>query len=282
MDWANERYVRLYTRDTADMVSVGWEGRAVLTELLRKVDRSGVLEHGGEVELVPEMLRIPRDLFLTGFARLIKRNVITATDTAIVVRNFLEAQETPQSDASRKRTERERRRTTEMSRGVTPGHVESQNVTPTLPEPDPSEPSPSADASHPPTYGPLFADGTGQTRKAPRTAAAPTGEHQQFIAEFEALYIAANSGSRPTWGKKQGGWVRDLLKRPGGFADAVRRAQNMFHAPPDWPPPPHDLGTLVAHFDKFAQPHARARAGPARGYHAVTGTEVYPDGEVKL
>ena len=38
MDWANERYVRLYTRTSADMIAVGWEGRLVWYELLRHVD----------------------------------------------------------------------------------------------------------------------------------------------------------------------------------------------------------------------------------------------------
>lgn len=280
MDWANERYVRLYTRDSADMVAVGWEGRAVLAELLRKVDRSGVLDHGGEVELVPEMLRIPRDLFLTGFARLIKRNIIRATETTIIIPNFIDAQETPQSDQARKRTERERRRAKEMSRDVTPGHVESRNVTPTLPEPSQPEPSlPRSPAPPAPAdSGELFAEGTGvKTVKVPKE---PSGEHQRFIAEFSGLFAAANGGSPPTWGKKQGGWVRDLLKR-AGFDEAIKRARNMFHAPPPWPAPPHDLGTLVAHFDKFAQPHSQARASPSR-YQQVTGNETYPDGEVKL
>jgi len=123
------------------MIAVGWEGRAVLCELLRKVDRSGVLDHGGDTELIPDMLRIPVDLFLTGFAKLLKRGVVQATDRAIVLPNFMEAQDTPQSDAARKRAERARRRT-ETLQGVTGSHAESRDVTKSHSEPLPSVPVP--------------------------------------------------------------------------------------------------------------------------------------------
>jgi len=128
MDWANERYVRLYTRDTATMVAIGWEGRAVFFELLRKVDRSGVLDHGGDTESVPDLLRIPKELFLTGLARLLKKDVIATTETSIVVVNFMKAQESAQSDKARKQAERERRRAEALAT-VTPGHAESRPVT---------------------------------------------------------------------------------------------------------------------------------------------------------
>ena len=43
MDWANERYVRLYTRDTVTWKMWPWEARAIFPLLMRKVDRAGVL-----------------------------------------------------------------------------------------------------------------------------------------------------------------------------------------------------------------------------------------------
>jgi hypothetical protein len=46
MDWENERYVRVYTRDTIDWVALGWEAQSLFLLLIRKVDRSGVLEIG--------------------------------------------------------------------------------------------------------------------------------------------------------------------------------------------------------------------------------------------
>lgn len=110
MDWSNERYVRLYVRDTADILAIGWEGRLVWYELLRHVDRAGVLDHGGDIEIVPELLRVPADIFERGLARLRRRRCVRITSTAIVVPNFLEAQDTPATDAHRMRELRARRR----------------------------------------------------------------------------------------------------------------------------------------------------------------------------
>lgn len=184
MDWSNERYVRLYTRDTADMVAVGWEGRTVLYELLRKVDRSGVLDHGGEVELVPEILRLPQDLFLTGFARLVKRGVILVTETALVLRNFIDAQESEQTDRQRQAESRARRRDKAMASGatpaeakkaarpdyykepVTPGHTGSHVVTAGHSEPSlPSLAEPEEISSAEPT---LLASGTNPGHELPK------------------------------------------------------------------------------------------------------------------
>lgn len=115
MDWSNERYVRLYVRDSADLLAAGWEGRFVFYELLRHVDRAGVLDTGGDLDIVPEMIRVPADVFATGFARLKRRKVVQLTQGAIVIPNFLEAQESPASDAQRMREMRARRRDLAMA-----------------------------------------------------------------------------------------------------------------------------------------------------------------------
>jgi hypothetical protein len=114
-------------------------------------------------------------------------------------------------------------------------------------------------------------------RARARTRRAPSGEHQTFIARFEELFAAKNLGARPSWGGKQGALVKTLLKRPGGLAEALRRAENMFAAPPPFPPPPHDLATLVQHFDRFAQPYRR---DASVGHYQHTGDEEYAGGEV--
>jgi hypothetical protein len=141
MDFANERYVRVYTRDTADLLAIGWEGRLVLYELLRKVDRAGVIELDGDV--LPEMLRVPRNIFEVGWPRLLERGVIEAVTNRdgkshAVVPNFIEAQEATQSDKHRQRESRARRRelarlgelgVTNRHATVTPRDERSQTVT---------------------------------------------------------------------------------------------------------------------------------------------------------
>ena len=78
--------------------------------------------------------------------------------------------------------------------------------------------------------------------------------HTSFIAAFTELCQAANGGAKPSWGAKAGALVRGLLLQHG-LDESLRRARNMFTAPPPWPPPPHALETLVRHFDLFAQPY---------------------------
>jgi hypothetical protein len=151
MDWSNERYVRLYTRDTVDWEMLPWESRALFPMLLRKVDRAGVLEMGrhGEHGLAIA-LKVPAEVVSAGLAGLLEDGCIVVQGSSLVMRNFIEAQECPQSDAARKRAERERSRARAMasevgqtvtkrdqeSRAVTPSHTESLCADPICAEPN--------------------------------------------------------------------------------------------------------------------------------------------------
>lgn len=46
MDWQDERFVRLYTRDTADWLTWPWQSRALFPLLMRKADRVGRVSMG--------------------------------------------------------------------------------------------------------------------------------------------------------------------------------------------------------------------------------------------
>ncbi len=109
MDWENENWVKVYTRDTGDIMAIGWEGRAVLWELMRKVDRAGVLDEADD-SVIAEMLRLPHDVTEVGLARLKKRLVIERTEEALVLVNFLTAQEARSSNKQRQSEFRARRR----------------------------------------------------------------------------------------------------------------------------------------------------------------------------
>ena len=66
MNWEDERYVRLYVRDTGDWCALSWDAQALLMHLLRKTDRSGIVQLGkrGRANL-PAMLAMatrPREL----------------------------------------------------------------------------------------------------------------------------------------------------------------------------------------------------------------------------
>lgn len=137
MNWSDERYVRLYTRDTVTWKRWGWETRAVMGLLLRKVDRSGVLDTGAhdKVEAFALLLEIPVDVAERAIAELVRCGTLVESEGGFLLPTFIEAQEAPQSDAARQRDSRERRRAANLrnnddachavSRGVTDGHAAS-------------------------------------------------------------------------------------------------------------------------------------------------------------
>lgn len=158
MRWEDERYVKLFTRDTLTTRRLGWEGRAVLWELFRKVDRVGIAEIGDEPpeEALAGLTGIPAKICKVAWPRLSGGNdpVVTLRDKgasrALFIPNFMPAQEAKASDTARKQKQRETARSREMagllsqsqrddvtpcddpSQDVTKGHDLSRGVTPSL------------------------------------------------------------------------------------------------------------------------------------------------------
>lgn len=128
MDFANERYVRLYVRETTTWKLLPWEGQALLPQLLRLVDRAGVLDLGG-VEpweaVAAHLPKWPEDVIRVGLDALMKREVVEIRDSLVWPR-FLEGQEMAASDAQRARESRAKRR--ELARhGITDRKRASQD-----------------------------------------------------------------------------------------------------------------------------------------------------------
>ena len=112
MDWSNERYVRLYVRDTKTWCLLGWEGQSLLMLLLRRLDRCGILEGVCDADDVVVVLRngLPLEVAETGLSRLLKHGVFESRSVGLVMPKFLEAQESKQTEAQRARESRARRR----------------------------------------------------------------------------------------------------------------------------------------------------------------------------
>ena len=110
MDWANERYCRLYTRDTTTWKLLGWEGQTVLMHLLRKLDRGGRLPLEGlsAEDVIVLHTGLPPTLVESGWASLVKREVFTSDGKHALMAQFRDAQEAKMSQAQRKRDQRER------------------------------------------------------------------------------------------------------------------------------------------------------------------------------
>lgn len=111
MDWSNERYIRVYTRDTKSWLKSGWEGQTLLMHLFRKVDRAGCLDGIDDpVEDLTLITGLPREVVGIGLERLLDQKTIKIVDESLVIPNFIEAQEASVSDRERQRKSRETRR----------------------------------------------------------------------------------------------------------------------------------------------------------------------------
>lgn len=130
MDWANEPYILVYVRDTGDWLMWGWQTRALLLFLLRKVDRAGVLDLGrGKLRALAKLVEMPEDVLVEALEPLLEDGCVQIHDEKLVIPNFMEAQETSHSDRVRKQMSRERARSHALSQSVTTGHDRSQSVT---------------------------------------------------------------------------------------------------------------------------------------------------------
>lgn len=124
MNFSDERYVRLYSRDTTTWKRLGWEGQCTLCQILRRLDRSGVLEIEDVSPAAAVSLHTggPIAFIAAGVAKLLELGVMEHVGTSLVFPKFIEAQEAATSDKQRQKESRERRRS--QARSVT-----SQNVT---------------------------------------------------------------------------------------------------------------------------------------------------------
>jgi hypothetical protein len=135
MRWDDERFVKVYTRDTPDWLSLGWEAHALFWELLRKSDRAGLFDSGKSGPRgVAAVTGIPVDVVERALPILIADGCIEKHGTYFLVRNFIEAQSANQSDKARAQKSREtardsaRRNTAITSHSVTGIGDESRNV----------------------------------------------------------------------------------------------------------------------------------------------------------
>jgi len=109
MDWGSERYVRLFTRDTPEWLCWPWQARALWPLLLRKLDRSGVLQTKLGPKGIAVLVSMPEDITQTGLCALLDDGCVRLHELGYVVPNFIEAQETPHNNAHRQAEWRQRR-----------------------------------------------------------------------------------------------------------------------------------------------------------------------------
>ena len=137
MNFDDERFVKIYPRNTTNWKLLGWEGRCVLMMLLREVDRAGCLDIEGGMEGLALLLDLPPDVTERGFASCVKRGSVVQNGNTAIIPNFVKAQEARQTDRVRQAESRARRRelgmmsqiVTDVARRVTDCDPTSHAVT---------------------------------------------------------------------------------------------------------------------------------------------------------
>jgi hypothetical protein len=109
MDWENEPYVKVYTRETDDDLLLSWEARALWGAMLLKFDRSGLLETKRGPRGVAALVRIPPEVVVRVLPELLEDGRLTEIDRGYFAPNFMAAQEARKSDRLRQREMRVRR-----------------------------------------------------------------------------------------------------------------------------------------------------------------------------
>lgn len=274
MNWSDERYVRLYTRDTVGWVALPWEARCVLVLLLRKVDRAGVLDigdHGNEG--LAGLLQMPIEVVERGMAKLIARGtvVLNEADGTLVMPNFMDAQEAKQSDRVRQKESRERRRVGSTvtlrdtpSRNVTERHEESHAVTDGHSVLSRAVPCRAEKEECPPS---------GVTPPVrPKPEASPEAHE---IAAYLATAILSH---QPTAKLRPAGWAAEIdraMRIDGRTPEQLRRVIDHAHRSPRvfWRANLRSGDKLREHYDRLESEMAGARASPLRIVSGSTGID---------
>lgn len=262
MRWEDERYVRLYTRDTIDWAMLSFEAQGLFSLLLRKVDRAGLLELGkhGKRGVAAAVGHPGRwEVLAPALEELLADGCVSISGTTLVIPNFIEAQEARASDAQRKRDQRERDRDIakaqgfvgskagadivaavdrELSRNVTDcpaggqevtpdvtrGHTESQAVTPSRAVPSvPSRAVPSEEEAPPP---PDQVSAFGAARVGPDTVKQLAFRRETDFPAMPVEYQAPDKSPDEWLAEDFFAWAQSV-RQENGYMGEPRRPKNL-------------------------------------------------------
>lgn len=170
MDWPNEHYIRVYTRDTTTWKRLRWSGQSVLMAVLRKLDAAGVMdiEDVEPWEAVELHCGAPQDVAQEGMEACLRLGVLIHEGNHLIAPKFIEAQWANKSDKQRQKESRDRRRADVL---VTNRDGESQNVTPGGGVTNPDAQTTPRDDGVTPRDGPVTKRDAGVTRGHTRSHA---------------------------------------------------------------------------------------------------------------
>lgn len=112
MNFEDEAYVRIYTRDTKTWLKLEFEGQTVLMHLTRKMDRAGVLDDVTDPVADVALVIRCRDLEFVrvGLANLLATGTLELRGSRLIAPNYIRAQSAVKTDRLRAQEARKRRR----------------------------------------------------------------------------------------------------------------------------------------------------------------------------
>lgn len=129
MNFEDEHYVRIYTRDTKTWLKWGWEGQTVFMHIDRRFDKAGTLDGIDDpVDDVALLTGLPVEVVKIGLQKLLDSGTLELHSGRLVCPNYVAANSARKSDKLRA-AESRARRSIEARIGVTKRDASSQSVT---------------------------------------------------------------------------------------------------------------------------------------------------------
>lgn len=111
MNWSDEHYVKVYTRETPNWAMLPWQSRALFLLILKKADKAGLIDLGKDhLRSLAAYLAVPIDFAEPGLAGLLAAGTCELRDGVLITPKFLEAQEARKTKIAASREFRDRAR----------------------------------------------------------------------------------------------------------------------------------------------------------------------------
>jgi hypothetical protein len=188
VNWSEEKYVKIFVRDTPTWLAWPWQARALAPLLMRKLESDGRLAVGRlePARAVALTVGLPIEVVAEGLPAMLEDGTLELRDDGLWWPKFEEAQESRKSEALRSREHRAKQRRESStptrhaaSHAVTPRHTPSPSspAQPSTAQPSPEKPAPRAKA-----------------KKEPKP---PDPRHQPMVAQLTAIFERETGAKYP-------------------------------------------------------------------------------------
>lgn len=261
MNWSDEKYVKLYVRQTATWRMWPWQARCVFPLLLQVANGAGLLDVGGKDPLtgLSVLIMVPREVVELAVAALLEDGTLERVTTGFLIPKFLEAQEATKTEARKKADQRERERA--KARVTTqPPVTECPVVSPGVTEcPPPAQPSPAQPSPK---------------KLSTASRSKPNDAHPEHQATIDAMALAftAERGAKYPFSTRDAGAVRRMLK--GNPPEVIKHAWVRALREARYPPMAciYELEPKLAHFVGTGPPAGNRSPAPVADWsNAVAG-----------